>query len=802
MENNRVHAIEGMMIATADGLEKLFKIYRSQKEENSIFVISPLHNGELSFYSLLLSAREHDEKLWAQMEKVQTAWEALTERVLTREKNHEIEDLMDKGFAEIEDILQAVWLLSDISDVTERHFASRTSYFLSLIASALFKDNGIQSQVLEVNKVLKSKIYPSGVTFVYGVLPQAKELNLGIGVGLEGESEYASSLIASHISSPLTFWNNRSLFCSARLKDVPSAHVISTLSYAEATELSFFGAPIVHPHFFSPAIKAKLPISLRYWAEVDNPGTLVSETSSVDGKTAVKAFSVVRNVCLINMEGFGLSGVPGISSRLFSSLRKESISVSFISQASSEYSICFTVPSLQMQKALRTVKKEFSKELEDGAVSSVVAEPDFAIIAAVGDQMTGSLGVAGQFFSALARAGVNIRAIAQGSSERNISAVIAANDSLKALRSLHSVFFFSEQTLSVGLFGPGNIGGTLLDQIGREAAHLNKETEIDIRIRGIANSRRMLLSEQGLELSSWREAFEVASEPLDMKRFLAHIGAQYYPHSVLIDCTTSQDLANQYVDWLKQGFHVITPNKKAATSSFEYYQEIFKTAKKTGKRFLYETTVGAGLPIINTLNDLILTGDKVLKIEGIVSGTLAWLFSNYDGSVPFSSLVLRAKQLGYTEPDPRDDLSGMDVARKTVILARELGYDIEVKDLAIMSLVPDSLKDCTKDEFLDRLSEMDDEMLARLQDANEKGMKLRYVGKVDNGKCSVALELYPANHPFAQAEGTDNVIAFTTSRYKEEQPLVVKGPGAGPEVTAGGVFADILRLSAYLGARL
>ena len=800
MENIRVHAVEGLMLSSPSGLAKLLQIYKAQSEENAVFVLSPLHNGELSFYSLLLSAREHDEKMWSQMEKVQTAWEALSEAVLTRDNNNEIEDLMDKGFAEVEDILQAVWLLSDISDVTEKHFASRTSYFLSLIASSLFKSQGIPTQVLDVTKALNNKNFPIGVTFVYGILPQSKDLNLGI--NFEGESEYASSLIAADIKASLTFWNNRSLFCSARLKDVPSAHVISDLSYAEATELSFFGAPIVHPHFFTPAIKAKLPISLRFWSDIDNPGTLVSLHPTHDAKNVVKAFSVVRNVSIINLEGFGLSGVPGISSRLFSSLRKEKISVSFISQASSEYSICFTVPSPQMMKAIRTVKSEFAKEIETGAVSSVSSEADLAIIAAVGESMSGSLGVAGSFFSALAKAGVNIRAIAQGSSERNLSAVISANDYLKALRALHSVFFLSEQTLSIGLIGPGNIGGTLLDQISREAEHLKKETEIDIRIRGIATSRRMLLSEKGIDLASWREAFEVASEPLDMKRFLAHIGASYFPHAVLIDCTTSQALAEDYVSWLKQGFHVITPNKKAATASFDYYQEIFKVSKKTGKRFLYETTVGAGLPIINTLIDLVLTGDKVLKIEGIVSGTLAWLFSKYDGTVPFSSLVLKAKELGFTEPDPRDDLSGMDVARKTVILARELGYPIEVTDLDIMSLVPEDLQKATKDEFLANLTELDEPMLACFKEAQAKGMKLRYVGKVDNGKCSVALELYPDSHPFAQAEGTDNVIAFTTSRYKKEQPLVIKGPGAGPEVTAGGVFADILRLAAYLGAKL
>jgi Homoserine dehydrogenase len=799
MENIRVHAVEGMMLSSHDGLEKLLEIYKAQSEENAVFVLSPLHNGELSFYSLLLSAREHDEKMWSQMEKVQTAWEALTEAVLTRD-NTDIEDLMDKGFAEIEDILQAVWLLSDISDVTEKHFASRTSYFLALIAATLFKGQGVPAQVMDVSRALKSHNFPVGVTFVYGILPQTKEI--GQSLNVEGESEYASSLIAAEIKASLTFWNNRSLFCSAQIKDVPSAHVIRNLSYAEATELSFFGAPIVHPHFFAPAFNAKLPISLRFWGDIEAAGTVVSEKAVNDSKTPVKAFSVVRNVSIINLEGFGLSGVPGISSRLFSSLRKEKISVSFISQASSEYSICFTVPSMQMLKALRTVKNEFAPEIESGAVSSVSSEGELAIIAAVGESMTGSLGVAGLFFSALAKAGVNIRAIAQGSSERNISAVISANDYLKALRALHSVFFLSEQTLSIGLIGPGNIGGTLLDQIGREAAHLKNETEIDIRIRGIASSRKMLLSESGFDLSSWREEFEKHAEPLDMKRFLSHIGASYYPHAVLVDCTTSQALAEDYVSWLRRGFHVITPNKKAATASFDYYEEIFATAKKTGKRFLYETTVGAGLPVINTLNDLVLTGDKVQKIEGIVSGTLAWLFSNYDGTVPFSSLVLKAKELGFTEPDPRDDLSGMDVARKTVILARELGYPVEVSDLDIMSLVPESLRATSKDEFLSRLTEMDEIMLEKLNEAKAKGMKLRYVGKVDGGKCSVALELYPENHPFAQAEGTDNVIAFTTSRYKKEQPLVIKGPGAGPEVTAGGVFADILRLSAYLGAKL
>lgn len=797
MDNLRIHALEGAMINDLKGFEKLLEVSKLSSKASQVFVISPLYSGPLCLAELLSSARVKDEKLWAMMEKSQLAWVSLADE-LVGGNNEKVKNLMRSSFEDMEDILRSVWLLGDVSKATEEYFNSVSSHFLALLAVAYFTHKGIPATVEPIDKAIGRTSFPSGVTFVYGqpILPRSMNPDR------EGESEYTTALIAAKTGGEVTFWNSRSLLCSARNKDIPSARIIEHLTYAEAIELSFFGAPIVHPHSLIPCQSEGLTVELRYWGNITHKGTMINDRKTPqDKRLPVKAFSVMRNVSLVNIEGAGMSGVIGISSRLFTSLREEGISVILISQASSEYSICFAVPTSQAQKAAICAREEFRSELESHQIASISAVSGLAVLAAVGEVMSGRFGVAGKFFSALGQAGVNVSAIAQGSSERNISAVIQEKDSIRALTAVHSSFFLSPQALSVGLFGPGNIGGTFLDQLSSEGERLKKQYDIDIRVRGIANSSRMLLSEEGVDLSHWRESFKVASVPLDMKAFLKHVGADYFPHAAIIDCTTSQELSMQYASWLEH-FHVITPNKKAATNSYEYYQQLFETCKRSGKRFLYETTVGAGLPIINTLNDLIQTGDEVIKIEGMVSGTLAWLFSNYDGSVPFSELVLKAKEMGYTEPDPRDDLSGMDVARKTVILAREIGLKTELSDLKIESLVPDSLKDASKEEFLIRLKEADEIMLERYKKAKAEGKALRYVGKVEEGKCSVALEACPMDHPFAQAKGTDNVIAFTTSRYHSDQPLVVKGPGAGLEVTAGGVFADLLRLALFLGARI
>ncbi len=798
MNTIRMHAVEGSKLVSTSGCEKLVKIFQAQKETHQVFVIAPLRDSSLELGALLSFAQSHDERLWSELERSFSLWTELTENLLSPLAGEKVLQRIKQGFSDMEDLLRAVWLVEDISLGSQQYIDMVLGSWVADLCCHYFAASAITADMLDFSSAMKLTDIKAQALFVYGKLPQAEKSD-----PREGVSEYAAALLGSQLgSSGVTFWNTLSLLRNADVSEVPSSLVIPSLSYSEATELSFFGAPIIHPQALLPAMNASIDVQLKWWGDTSAKGSVISNNGANGSSNRVKGFSTIRDVALINVEGAGMSGVVGIAGRLFSAMRKASISVILISQASSEYSICFAVPEAQKELACLTAREAFAHELQDRLIHSIEAEGECAILAAVGEQMTGQAGVAGKFFSSLGRAGVNVIAIAQGSSETNISAVIKGKDSKKALRALHARFFLSKQALSVGIFGPGSIGGTLLDQIASETVRLKEQFGLDIHIRGIANSKTMILHQDGIDLSTWREQLLSDAVPLDTKQFAKHIGATYFPHSLIVDCTTSRALAQEYVTWLEDGIHVITPNKKAGTEPYPYYQSLFDTCLRTGRRFLYETTVGAGLPVICTLKDLVQTGDRIHRIEGIVSGTLAWLFNQYDGTVPFSTLVREAKEMGFTEPDPRDDLSGMDVGRKSVILARELGYKVEVKDIPIQSLVPAHLQGLPLDQFLEKLEELDEPIRKLYTQSQAKGEKLRYVGIVDkDGNCSASLESFPLSHAFAQATGTDNVICFTTDRYLD-QPLVIKGPGAGRAVTAGGVFSDILRLAAYLGARI
>ncbi|MGH9884665.1 MAG: ACT domain-containing protein, partial [bacterium] len=492
--------------------------------------------------------------------------------------------------------------------------------------------------------------------------------------------------------------------------------------------------------------------------------------------------------------------VPGTAHRLFGALRDEGISVVMISQGSSEHSICFAIPSAAVDKARAAVERAFFAERHHGQIQRVDVTTDCSILAVVGEGMAGRPGVAARFFSSLGKAGVNLRAIAQGSSERNISVVVDAADTQRALRAAHSGFYLSQQTISIGLVGAGNVGAVFLNQLARQARRLKDDFDLDLRVRAIATSRTMLLSDQPIDVEHWRAELESRGEAPDLGRLAMHVHAEHLPHAVLIDCTASDDVARLYGTWLERGIHVITPNKRANTGALDYYRRLRQANRAVGAHYLYETTVGAALPIVHTLHDLVQTGDEIHEIEGILSGTLSYLFNRFDARTSFSSLVTQARELGYTEPDPRDDLSGTDVARKIVILAREMGLALELADVAVKSLVPEALQSGSTDEFLAALPNHDAEMESLRREAEAKGEVLRFVGRVGrDGQASVALRSYLASHPFARIQLTDNIVLFRTSRY-QENPLVVQGPGAGREVTAAGVFADLLRLSAYLGA--
>jgi aspartokinase/homoserine dehydrogenase 1 len=576
--------------------------------------------------------------------------------------------------------------------------------------------------------------------------------------------------------------------------------VLDELSYAEACELAYFGAKVLHPQTMAPAVARDIPLIIRNTFKSEHPGTRISAARTM--QPPVKGLTTASDLALVNIEGTGMIGVPGTAERLFAALKAERISVAMISQGSSEHSICCVVDNARADAAVAAIRTAFAPELASGQVQDVNAERDIAVLAAVGEGMAGTPGIAARFFGALARANINVRAIAQGASERNISAAIDARDATRALRAVHAGFYLSPQTLSVGVIGPGQVGRALLHQLAESAPRLRERTRLDLRLRAVSDSKRMRLSETGFDPADWSQALNDSAVPVELGTLAAHVRAEHLPHAVIVDCSASDAVAQHYADWLARGIHVITPNKRAGSGPAERYAAIRAAEATGGTRFRYEATVGAGLPVIQTLRDLLDTGDELISIEGMLSGTLAYLFNRYDGSQPFSALVVEARALGYTEPDPRDDLGGLDVARKLVILAREWGMSLDLDSVAVESLVPPALAAVGVDEFMVRAVELDLPLAARLEHARSNGKVLRHVARVDaSGAARVEVMELPLTHPFAVARATDNVVQFVTRRY-HDNPLVVQGPGAGPEVTAAGVFADLLRLAASVGARL
>jgi aspartokinase/homoserine dehydrogenase 1 len=613
-------------------------------------------------------------------------------------------------------------------------------------------------------------------------------------------SDFSGSIFGALLdAAEIIIWTDVDGVLSADPRLVPNAQVIDQLSYNEAMELAYFGAKVIHPQTMEPAVARDIPIFIRNTFAPQNRGTLIC--ANPVSALKVKGITSIDPVALVNLEGAGMIGVPGTAHRLFGALRDAGISVILISQGSSEHSICFAIPEAQAVRAEQAVREAFDAELRDGQIQHVEVALGMSILAVVGDGMAGSHGVAAKVFNSLGDAAISVRAIAQGASERNISVVVDGKGAAKALRAVHAAFYLSPNTLSIGLIGPGTVGRVLLAQMATQIDRL-RALNLDLRVRGIASSTRMLLEETSVDLSRWAERFAAAGEPLNLPKFINHVQADYVPHTVVIDCTASAEVADQYYDWLKRGIHIVTPNKKANSGSLPYYRSLQEAKRATGTHYLYEATVGAGLPVIQTLRDLRETGDDITQIEGIFSGTLAYLFNVFDGHDAFSSIVRSAKAKGYTEPDPRDDLSGMDVARKLIILGREMGLTLEMSDVHVDGLVPDALAKCSVDEFMRRLPESDAAIAATLDAARKKNQVLRYVGRIDAaGHATVGLMHLDAKHAFSNIALTDNVVRFATRRYCDN-PLIVQGPGAGPEVTAAGVFSDLLRLSAYLGAHL
>ncbi len=824
MNKPDIFKFDDALYYSREGLDSIVQVVRGGNYSSLVIVVTQSEEIKKDIHSLIDYAVRQDEALWARLEKLSSRQYELIASVTSAQLRKNLESSVRRYFKEMEEILKGVWLVQDCSDVTKEHIFGIGSIWTAELLNAHLLSSGMKSGWVDSRDILtvisgetglsvnwedsknKLKSFLSRTTGLQVLIVTgsrgADSSGLSVPLGKHG-SEFAASIYGNlFLSDKIIFWSSADGVMSADPDKVPGAVIIPELSYEEATELAHFGAKILHPEAMTPAFLKNIPIYIKNIKNPDSSGTVIQAEGTGNQMNPVKGFSIVDNISILNVEGSGMVGVSGISSRLFEALHKKNISVILISQASSEHSICCAIPDIQAEDAKKVARQTFSEELESYRIHTIDIETGCAILGAVGDRMSGTPGISAKFFGALGQAGVNVRAIAQGSTERNISAVIKHEDATRALRAVHSGFYLSNQTLSVGVIGPGLIGSTLLDQIAGESAYLHDNFGIDLRVRGITRSRKMILGDPVLDINTWRHELETSVEDADIDKFIDHIDAEYIPHKVIIDCTTSQVIPGNYLNWIKRGIHIITPNKKAGTTPIKEYKELFEESRKRGIHFLYETTVGAGLPIIGTLRDLILTGDKIKRIEGVFSGTLAYLFWRFDGTRPFSELVNEAKNLGFTEPDPRDDLSGMDIVRKTVILAREIGHTVEIEDVPVKSLVPEELEKVSVDDFLDSLKSMDSEMDRLYHEAADRGEVIKYTGIIEeDGRCSVELKSYPLDHPFAGISGSDNIVAFTTERYNT-QPLVVRGPGAGPEVTAGGIFADLLRLASYLGARL
>lgn len=610
-----------------------------------------------------------------------------------------------------------------------------------------------------------------------------------------GGSDYTAALIAAaQQAEVLEIWTDVSGLFTAHPKWVKQAKSIAKISYEEAMEISHFGAKVLYFPAIHPVLHQNIPIQIKNTFRPEDVGTYVTKSSTSNG-TAVRGISHIENISLLSLEGSGMLGIPGIPKRFFETLAQEHISVVLITQASSEHSLCVAIPDAEANRAEKALNTAFAHEIVRNTLKPIVVEKEQVVVALVGDRMKSHQTLSGTMFSTLGKNNVNIRAIAQGASERNISVVIAKADVKKALNALHETFF-EEQTKQLNLFvtGVGNVGSRFLAQIQQQQTYLKEELKLNVRVIGISNSRTMVFDDHGLDLTDWETLLANRGEPADPAAFFERVQALNYRNSIFVDNTASETVAKRYLHYLKNSMAVVTCNKIACASDYAYYKTLKQCAKQYNAPFLFETNVGAGLPIIDTLKHLIASGDKVHKIQAVLSGSLNFVFNTFNDSVSFHNVVQQAQEEGYTEPDPTIDLSGVDVMRKILILARESGYQLNLEDIEVDAFLPQESLDAPSNEaFFASLTKHEDRFQSLYRDAAAADCKLKYVAQFENGKAQVGLQKIPKGHDFYALEGSDNIVVFYTDRYPE-QPLVVKGAGAGADVTASGIFADVVRM--------
>ncbi|QHW01207.1 bifunctional aspartate kinase/homoserine dehydrogenase I [Spirosoma endbachense] len=724
---------------------------------------------------------------------------------------------------ELEDLLRGVSLIRELTLRTHDLITSFGERLSTTVITECVKSRGIPAQFCDARTIIKTNAQFGQAEVNYNltnqlILEHFAKTNDRAGAPVQmvtgfigsteknetttlgrGGSDYTASILGAALNADIIdIWTDVDGMMTADPRKVPNAFNIPTITYAEAMELSHFGAKVIYPPSLQPAFARNIPIRVLNTFNPTHSGTVVSRTAERRQYT-ITGISSIDDIALVNVQGSGMIGVAGVSAKLFGVLAAHKISVILISQASSEHSICFAIDPRGAENVKTILDDEFATEIAHGHIDNIVIERDLSVIATVGEGMKKSSGIAGKLFSVLGKNGVNIVAVAQGSSEINISVVINKNNLSKALNSLHNIFFQSEaRVLNLYLVGTGLIGKTLLKQIFNQFEFLRTEKLLKVCVVGMTNTKKMLLDPKGIALDEWRERLLTEGVTTSLPAFVEKIQDYNLPNSVFIDCTSDKDIVQFYESLLDANISVVTPNKVANSGPYAEYRRLQRTALNRGVKFLYETNVGAGLPIINTVQGLMTAGDRFLKIEAILSGTLSFIFNTFRPGISFADVVREAKEKGYTEPDPRDDLSGLDVARKILILAREAGFPLEPEDVTITNLLPQSCLDApTIPAFFEELERNNAYFENLLVEAESKSEKLRFVAIFENNKATIGLRPVGIDHPFYQLTGADNIVSFTTERYKE-RPLVIKGPGAGAEVTASGVFADVVSIGSYL----
>lgn len=721
-----------------------------------------------------------------------------------------------ENFDTLYDLLKGVYLVREASLRTMDYvlsFGERNSAF---IITHYFSSQGLPAQYVDAREIIRTNkefgnakvnldksnalineyynTHSDTMNVVTGFIATD---NGGLTTTLgRGGSDYTAALIAGALDAEvLEIWTDVDGVLTSNPRVVSNAYTIPQLSYDEAMELSHFGAKVIYPPTIQPALNKSIPIYIKNTFNPGFEGTRISKESSKDDRKKITGVTSISDITLLTLEGSGLMGIPGSAARLFNCLAHHKINIVMITQASSEHSICFAVNAKDTKAASEAINEEFKKEIDSRLVKALRAEKNLSLVAVIGEKMKSVPGLAGSLFRSLGQNGINIIAIAQGSSELNITFAIKQKDEKKALNLVHDAFFLSENKgLNVFLMGVGLIGSTLLQQTLDQHDLLLKEKHLDIQVIGIANSKKMYFDDDGIDLQNWKSLLAEEGETSSFESFVNKMTSYNFANSIFIDCTANHAIKDYYPQILSNAISISTANKVAASGKYSDYSMLQELALKNNVHFLFETNVGAGLPVLSTLEGLVRSGDKIESINAVISGSLSYIFNNYSPDKNFKSLILEAREKGYTEPDPRDDLSGLDIKRKIIILSRVAGYPIEPEDVTVEALLPQSCMDAeTIDDFFVELEKHDTYFRGLIEKAHAKNAKLRYLASLTDGKAAIRLEMVTSESPFYNLASTDNMIVFHTERYKE-RPLVIQGPGAGASVTAAGVFAEIIQL--------